>query len=417
MKKIKIVGKNTLTGTIHISGAKNSVVALIPAAILTDEVVEINNCPVLSDTENLKKIIETLGGTIQFGESTLKINGKNIKSNLISEELSSKLRASYYFMGALLGRFHHVEIYFPGGCKIGKRPIDIHLKGFEQLGAKITRDGDKYTLDTDNLIGTNIYLDFPSVGATINLILAAVLAKGTTVLDNAAKEPEIVNIVTLLNNMGAKISGAGTDKITIKGVKKLHGAIIETIPDRIEAGTYMMIGAVAGTNLKIDNIIPEHVNSLIQKFNEMGVQYELGENYIILNKSDTLKNTNIRTSVYPGFPTDLGQPMSVVLMSANGISKFKETIYESRFGHMPELQKMGAHLEFKNTDATIMGPTTFIGAEVTASDLRAGAALIIAGLIAEGTTKISNIDYILRGYEDLVTKLSSVGANISIIEE
>ncbi len=417
MKKIIINGGRKLTGEINISGSKNSVVALIPAAILTDEKVEILNTPVLSDTENLNKIITILGGKIEFGNGRLRIDGKNVVSNVISEELSLKLRASYYFMGVLLARFHHAEIYFPGGCKIGARPIDLHLMAFEKMGVNIKREKDKYTLDTTDLHGANIYLKFPSVGATVNIILAASLANGTTIIENAAMEPEIINLVSLLNNMGAKIRGVGTKTITIEGVKKLHGARVEVIPDRIEAGTYMIIGAMVGENLKVSNIIPEHIESLISKLKDMQVNLSIGENYITLNKTRPLKPVDITTTVYPGFPTDLGQPMSVLLTQADGISYFKETIYESRNGHYPELIKMGANIEETDANIKICGESILHGSDVKATDLRAGAALIIAGLEATGTTKISNIEYILRGYEDIVNKLTSVGADIKIIEE
>lgn len=417
MKKITINGNRTLEGEISISGAKNSVVALIPAAILTKGTVEILNTPNLSDTENLKTIITLLGGEIEFLDGSMRIKCANVKNEVISAELSNKLRASYYFMGSLLARFHHVEIYFPGGCKIGKRPIDIHLMAFRKMGTTIIQDGDKYILDAESLHGANIYFDFPSVGATVNTLLAAVLAKGRTVIENAAKEPEIINLVSLLNNMGAKISGAGTRTITIEGVEELGSAIIETIPDRIEAGTYMMIGALIGKNFKVSNIIPKHVEILISKMRDMGVNFKLGEDYIVFNGQDRLKAVDIKTLVYPGFPTDLGQPMSVMLTQAEGVSNFEETIYESRGGQYPELLKMGATLEYNNPKAKITGPASLKGCDVAASDLRAGAALIIAGLIAEGTTKISNIEHILRGYEDIVEKLSLVGADIRIIDE
>lgn len=417
MKKIVINGGRTLSGTINISGAKNSVVALIPAAILTDGVVEIYNTPHLTDTDNLRRIIELLGGKIEFGHGELKIDGKGVKNGVIPADLSNKLRASYYFMGALLGRFHHVEMHFPGGCKIGARPIDLHIKAFKKMGASVVKDVDKYILDAKWLHGAKIYLDVASVGATVNILLAASLADGETVIENAAKEPEIINIASLLNNMGAKISGAGTDKIVIQGVEKLHSAKIDTIPDRIEAGTYMMLGALVGDNFKVTSIIPEHVDTLISKMRDMGVSFELGLDSITLNRTDNLDAVNIKTLVYPGFPTDLGQPMAVLLTQAEGVSNFEETIYESRAGHFPELVKMGANIEYTNTTAKFQGPSKLHGEEVSASDLRAGAALMIAGLLAEGTTKISNIEHILRGYEDLVEKLSSVGADIKIVEE
>lgn len=417
MKKIVIKGNKELSGTINISGAKNSVVALIPASILTAGTVEIYNSPELTDTENLKRIITLLGGDISFGKGYLKIDGKNIKSNLIPADLSDQLRASYYFMGSLLGRFKHVEIFFPGGCKIGARPIDLHLKAFRKMGASIVRDGDKYTLDAEHLHGADIYLDFPSVGATINILMAAVLADGVTVIENAAKEPEIINIISLLNNMGAKIVGGGTRKIRIEGVDSLNSAVIEVIPDRIEAGTYMMIGALMGNDLKIANVIPKHVEILLSKMRDMGVNFEVGDDYVTFKSRDKLEAVDIKTLVYPGFPTDLGQPMAVMLTQAEGESKFVETIYERRGGHYPELVKMGANIDYTPTTATIKGPSKLTGTDVAASDLRAGAALMIAGLIAQGTTKISNIEHILRGYEDLVYKLSSVGADIEIVDD
>ena len=417
MKKIVIKGGNELSGKVSISGAKNSVVALIPAAILTEEKVEISNVPNLSDTTNLESIINLLGGEIEFDKNHFTVDGKNIKSIPIPVEYSSKLRASYYFMGALLGRFKHVEMHFPGGCNIGKRPIDLHLKGFKLLGASIIKEDDKYIIDAKKLKGTNIYLDFPSVGATINILLAAVLAEGTTILDNVAKEPEIENIIDLLNNMGAKIKGAGTSTLTIKGVRRLHKAKIAVIADRIEAGTYIMMGALTGNNLTIENIIPKHLEALLSKLKDMGVDFEVSKNKITINKCERLIPVNVITSVYPGFPTDLAQPMTVLMTQAGGNSKFKETIYENRMGQIPELIKMGAKVEYTNTTAKFKAPNKLKGKEVTASDLRAGAALIIAGLIASGTTKISNIDHILRGYEDIAEKLSNIGANIKIIDE
>lgn len=417
MKKIKIVGNKTLSGKIEVSGAKNSIVALIPAAIMTDEEVEIFNVPNISDTNNLNNIIELLGGKIEFGDGVLKIDGKSVKSNPIPEELSVQLRASYYFMGALLGRCNRVEIFSPGGCKIGSRPIDLHLKAFKKMGVTVVKEKSKFILFSEDLHGANIYLDIASVGATINILFAAVLARGVTVIENAAKEPEIINVVSLLNNMGAKITGAGTSKIIIRGVEKLHGATIETIPDRIEAGTFMMIGALLGKGFTVHNIIPEHVDTLIAKMRDMGVKYEVKGDSIVFNRASSLSTVDIKTLVYPGFPTDLGQPMAVLLTQANGVSNFEETIYESRSGHFPELIKMGAKIEFDKMYAKIIGPTKLSGSEVSATDLRAGAALIIAGLIAEGTTKISNIEYILRGYEDIVNKLKEVGADIDIIDE
>ena len=319
-------------------------------------------------------------------------------------------------MGSLLGKYKHVEMYFPGGCSIGARPINFHLKGFESLGATVQIEGDKYIVDAKELKGANIYLDFASVGATINIMLAAVKAKGTTVIDNAAKEPEIVNVATFLNNMGARISGAGTSTIKIIGVEKLNGCFHEVIPDRIEAGTYTIIGALIGNYLKIDNIIPEHIEALTSKLIEMGVELEIGDDYLIVNKPNKYKAVNVKTLVFPGFPTDLQQPFMVLSTQCSGKSVVEETIYENRFMHIPYLQKMGADIEVNGTKAIIKGPTELRGTEVEATDLRAGASMVAAALIANGTTVIHNIEHILRGYENIVEKLSDVGAKLEVKE-
>lgn len=416
MQKLVIRGGNTLSGTIKINGAKNSVVALLPAAILSDEETTIYNVPNITDVEALKQIIELLNGTVTQENDSIKINARNIVNTTIPEELSNKLRASYYFMGALLSRFRHVEIYFPGGCNFGARQIDYHLKGFEALGATITMDGAKFIIDAKELKGNKICLDFASVGATINLMLAAVKAEGETVIYNAAKEPEIVNVASFLNNMGANIVGAGTSTIKIKGVNKLKSAVVEVIPDRIEAGTYIIAGALIGKNLKIVDIIPEHLRALLVKLKEMNVEFELTNNEITISKCDNLQAIDIKTQVYPGYPTDLAQPICVLLSQANGISHLEETIYEKRMGHVEYLKKMGANIEVKENIETITGPVELVGTEVKASDLRAGATLFLAALIANGETTITNIEYILRGYENIVNKLSNVGANICIKE-
>lgn len=412
MKILEITGGNTLSGTIRISGAKNSSVALIPAAILSDEEVTICNVPEISDTDTLCEILDYLNVENKRASESIVINPNNLENKEIGENYSKKLRASYYFMGALLGKYKKAVMYFPGGCSIGARPIDLHLKGFEALGAKVTNEKNKYIVEAEELKGANIYLDIASVGATINIMLAAVRAKGTTVIDNAAKEPEIVNVATFLNNMGAKITGAGTSTIKITGVDTLHKCFHEVIPDRIEAGTYILIGALCGNQLKIDNIIPEHIDSLLSKLEEIGTELEIGADYIIVSKSDRYKSTNIKTVVYPGFPTDLQQPFTVLLTQCNGKSKVMETIWENRFMHVPYLIQMGADITVKNQTATIIGPTALTGSEVVATDLRAGAALVAAALIADGKTRITNIEHILRGYENIVEKLTSVGAKI-----
>jgi len=416
MKKIVIQGGKELTGTIKISGAKNSAVALIPAAILSDDEVTIYNVPNISDRDALIEIIELLEGKTNLVDDMLKLDMRTIKNKVIPADLSKKLRASYYFMGALLGKYKKVEMYFPGGCNIGARPINLHLKGFEMLGAKVTYDCDKYTIEAEELKGARIYLDFASVGATINLMLAAVKAKGTTIISNAARESEIVNIATFLNNMGAKITGAGTSEIKIVGVEKLGKAIIEVIPDRIEAGTYIIMGALVGKDLIIDGVIKEHVEALLSKLTDIGVKFEINHNKIKINKCENMKPINIKTLVFPGFPTDLGQPMSVLLTQTNGTSLFEETIWENRMGHTKYLNKMGAKITVSGSNAIIIGPTKLRGADVVATDLRAGAAMVVAGLLAEGETRIADIEHILRGYENIIEKLQNVGAKIEIKE-
>ena len=417
MKIIEIEGARKLSGAIRISGAKNATVALIPAAILTDEEATICNVPEITDTDALCDILKQLKVKVNRSTESLVINPQNMQNVEIEEEYSKKLRASYYFMGALLGKYKKAVMYFPGGCSIGARPIDLHLKGFEALGAKVTNEKNKYTVEAEELHGANIYLDIASVGATINIMLAAVKAKGTTIIDNAAKEPEIVNVATFLNLMGAKITGAGTSTIKIEGVDKLGKCFHEVIPDRIEAGTYIIIGALCGHNLKIDNVIPEHVDSLLSKLEEMGINLEIGPDYVIvLDGNNELKPTNIKTAVYPGFATDLQQPFTVLLTRANGKSKVEETIWENRFMHVPYLNKLGADITVKNRTATVQGPTDLKGCEVVATDLRAGAAMVAAGLLAEGKTTITNAEHILRGYEQIVEKLKSVGAKIVIKE-
>ena len=416
MKQIVIEGNHPLSGTIKIGGAKNSVVALIPAAIMAEGTVKITNVPNISDKDALIEILKLLNAKVKRSSGTIEIDATDIINCLIPEKLSTKLRASYYFMGALLARFKKVEMYFPGGCNIGTRPIDLHLKGFEALGATITKEDSKYIITAEKLEGSDILLDFASVGATVNLMLAATMAQGTTRIMNAAREAEICNIADLLNKMGANITGAGTEEIIIEGVTELHGAEIKVIPDRIEAGTYIIMGALLGDNLIIEGIVPEHNLLLLNKLQEMGVNFSLKNHKIILNKTKNLNPTNVRTAVYPGFPTDLGQPISVLLTQAKGISLFEETIWENRMGHVKYLNMMGAAIETERQHAKITGPTPLHGANITATDLRAGAALVTAGLIAEGTTIISDAEHILRGYERIINKLSQVGANIKIIE-
>lgn len=419
MQQIKINGNHQLSGKIKIGGAKNSVVALIPAALLASDKCIINNVPNITDRDALFNIVKELNCSITMSGNVVNIDSSLISNKTISQELSSKLRASYYFMGVLLAKYKHVEMFFPGGCNIGARPIDLHLKGFEALGATITHDDDthKYTIDAKELRGNKIVLDFASVGATINIMFAASMAKGTTIIENAAKETEIINIADFLNAMGGKVSGAGTGTITIDGVDSLHGADIDVIPDRIEAGTYIMLGALLGNNLTVTGVNPNHISSLLSSFDKMNIKYEINDKEITINKAEDFKPIDIVTQVYPGFPTDLGQPMSVLLTQANGTSHFEETIWENRMQHVEYLNKMGANIELiDNTHANINGKTKLHGCDINATDLRGGAALVMAGLIADGTTIISNIEYILRGYENLIKKLRNVGADIRIIE-
>ncbi len=413
MEILKIKGGKTLSGTIEIGGAKNSAVALVPAAILSDHVV-IENVPEISDVRALEEIINYLGGEYYKEGKKVTINAKKLRNTPITAEHCKKLRASYYFMGALLGRYKKAEMYFPGGCTIGKRPIDFHLKAFEKLGAKVTIDGDKYTIKADKLKGAEITFPFASVGATINVLLAATKAEGITKINNAAKEPEVANVIDLLNSMGAKISGKDTNTITIEGVKKLTGGIVKVIPDRIEAGTYIILGAMVGKNLVIDKINKNHLTSLLETLKEMNVPLKIEKDKITVSKKETLNKVKVKTEVYPGFPTDLQQPLTPLLTKAQGESQIEETIYENRFKNVKYLNQMGANIKEEETKIIIKGKTTFHNEKVKATDLRAGASLIIAALEAEGETTIEDVKYVLRGYENIIKKLTQVGAEISL---
>lgn len=416
MKRIKIEGGHKLTGSIKISGAKNSAVALIPASILSDGEVTIDNIPNISDIDSLNEILEYLGAKVARDGLVMKIDSSSIVNKEIPEDISKKLRASYYFMSSLLGKYKKVEMYFPGGCSIGARPIDQTLKGYRALGATVIEEGNKYTVFADELKGAEVYLDMPSVGATVNTILVAVRAKGVTTIENAAKEPEIVNVATFLNNMGAKIVGAGTSTIKITGVDHLGGCYTEVIPDRIETGTYIIAGALCGDKLRVENIIPEHVDALINKLKEMGISIKEESDAVEITATDNIKRVNIKTLGYPGFPTDLQQPITPLLTQCNGKSILEETIYENRFQNVPYLNDMGANIEIDQRKIYINGPTKLVGKEVTATDLRAGACLVLAGLKADGITTIDNVEHILRGYENIIGKLSNVGAKIELDE-
>ena len=410
---IAIEGGYKLNGTVRISGAKNATVALIPAAVLSDGPVEIFGVPEISDVEALAILLEELKCEVEVDGEHIKIDPTHMEDIPLVSDAVNKLRASYYFMGALLGKYKRVKIKMPGGCYLGPRPIDLHLKGFEALGAKITYEDDTYLLEAEELIGTQIYLDFASVGATINIMLAAVRAKGKTVIENAAKEPEIIDVANLLTKMGAKIRGVGTDSITIEGVDHLNGTFHEIIPDRIEAGTFLIIAAAAGEKVIIQNIIPQHLEALISKLKEMGVKMDVvGDSIVIFGSQENLHPVDIKTQTYPGFATDLQQPLTTLLTQAQGESHVKETIYVERFKHCAELNKMGAYIEVGEASSDIHGATSLHGARVQATDLRCGAALVIAGLIAEGKTEITNVYHIDRGYDNIDHKLITLGAHI-----
>lgn len=420
MSKIVIEGKRFLSGEIKVDGAKNSVVGLIPAAVLCGDKVKLTNVPNISDVEALSEILVSLGVDIKRDKinNVMEIDSSNMINKEIPEKFSSKLRASYYFMGALLGKYRKVDMCFPGGCSIGERPINFHLKGFEKLGATVEADDGNFSIVADKLIGDEIFFDVPSVGATINIMLAAVLANGKTIIDNAAMEPEVVDIALFLNEMGANIKGIGTPKIEIIGVDRLHGAEHAVIPDRLEAGTYVIIASLLGKGLTVSGLIPSHIESLTSKLEEAGVKLVIGKNFVRVDEVGSYKAIDIKTRTYPGYPTDLQQPMIPFLTQCEGISHMEETIYENRFMNIPDTVKMGASIIVSDDNklATISGKTDFIGQDVVATDLRGGASMVICGLLAEGTTIISNVEHILRGYQDIVGKLTKVGANIRVVD-
>lgn len=412
---IKIEGGHKLSGTVRISAAKNATVALIPATVLAEGVVTIFGVPNIADVGALSTLLRELNTDVTNFEDHIIVDTKNIKNAPLISEAASKLRASYYFMGALLGRYKEVTMRMPGGCDFGPRPIDLHLKGFKALGATIDYDPEEgmYHIKAEELRGTRIYLDFASVGATINIMLAAVKAKGRTVIENVAKEPEIIDVANLLTKMGAKIRGAGTDTITIDGVEHLYGCTHEIIPDRIEAGTFLIIAAAMGQRVIVDNIIPQHLDALISKLQEMGVEMELvGDSIVVYGHKNQLKAVDVKTQIYPGFATDLQQPLTALLTQAKGTSHVRETIYQTRFKQCDELNRMGAKCRIEAPLAYIEGPTPLKGCDVSATDLRCGAAMVIAGLMAEGITTIHNVYHIDRGYDGIEGKLIALGARI-----
>ncbi|TGB01601.1 UDP-N-acetylglucosamine 1-carboxyvinyltransferase [Halobacillus salinus] len=412
MHKLLVEGGTKLRGQVRVSGAKNSAVALLPAAILAESPVTIEGLPNISDVGILSDLLEEIGGTVHKDGRTVYIDPSKMISMPLPNGKVKKLRASYYFMGAMLGRFNKAVIGLPGGCHLGPRPIDQHIKGFEALGAEVTNEQGAIYLRAEELRGARIYLDVVSVGATINIMLAAVRAKGKTVIENAAKEPEIIDVATLLTSMGAKIKGAGTDVIRIEGVDQLQGCLHTIIPDRIEAGTYTIMAAAQGDEMIIDNVIPQHLESLIAKLREMGVTIEENDEQLYVRPGKRLSSVDIKTLVYPGFPTDLQQPFTSLLTKAEGTGVVTDTIYQARFKHVDELRRMNASIKVEGGSAIVTGQSHLQGAKVKATDLRAGAALVIAGLMADGITEITGVDHIERGYENITNKLIELGANV-----
>lgn len=415
MDRLKIYGGQRLTGEISISGAKNAALAIIPATILSDEVCRIENVPDITDVKAMIDILRDMGALINFTDrTTIEVDPRPIDTYTAPFELARDIRGSYYFLGALLGRCNHGMVAMPGGCDLGARPIDQHLKGFAALGAEYKLENDTVEVTAEKLKGGNIYLDVVSVGTTINIILAAVKADGITVIENAAKEPHIVDLANYLNTMGADIRGAGTDVIKIRGVKHLHGVTYSIIPDQIEAGTYMVAAAATQGSVIIRNVIPKHLESISSKLEEMGVEIVEGDDCIKVTRIGVLKQCSIKTMPHPGFPTDMQPQIAVLLSLANGTSRINESVWDDRFKYVKELKKMGANIDVNGNVATVNGIGAFHAADINATDLRAGAAMIIAALCADGTSTISNLHYIERGYEYITEKLGGVGA---VIEE
>lgn len=409
-----IEGGHPLNGEVAISGAKNAVLGIIPAAILCSCSSKIDNVPDIKDVNKIVAILEKMGAEIYRENDTLIINtDKPINYDCSEyEEETGKMRASYYLLGALLGRYHKAIVPLPGGCNIGDRPIDQHIKGFEALGAKVLIEHGQVKMTADRLIGADIYLDVVSVGATINIMLAATRAEGMTIIENAAKEPHIVDVANFLNLMGANIKGAGTDTIKIKGVDEMHGCEYSVVPDQITAGTYMMAAAATCGNVLVKNVIPKHMEAVTAKMREMGVEIIEEDNGIRVIGKENIKGCKVKTLPYPGFPTDLQQPMAVLMSIASGQSVITESIFENRFKYVDELRKMGADISINGRVANITGVPTLSGTKIKATDLRAGAAMVIAGLIAEGETRITDIQYIDRGYEKLESNIRSLGGII-----
>ncbi|MDN4592805.1 UDP-N-acetylglucosamine 1-carboxyvinyltransferase [Polycladomyces subterraneus] len=412
MKTLKIKGGRPLIGRVQIGGAKNSAVAVIPATVLAESGCEIENLPEIRDVDVYAEILRDLGAVVTKEGSCLSVDPSRLSPVPLPDKKVKKLRASYYLIGALLGRFGEVSIGLPGGCDLGPRPIDQHIKGFKALGATVRQSGGILHVHAPKLTGARIFLDIVSVGATINIMLAAVRARGLTVIENAAKEPEIVDVATFLNTMGAQIKGAGTDVIRIRGVSHLRGCRHAIIPDRIEAGTYLIAAAATRGEVSVEQVIPKHLEPLTAKLREMGVRVREDDETVWVQGGGRYRAVDVKTAPYPGFPTDLQQPLTALLTQAEGVSVVTENIYSARFKQVPELARMGARIRVAGTTAIVEGPTPLFGTSVTATDLRAGASLVIAGLSAQGETEIAGVGYIDRGYERLEEKLKSLGAEI-----
>lgn len=414
MDKYVIKGGNRLVGEVNISGAKNAAVAIIPAAILADSPCRIENIPDISDVKILTHILSDMGGKVEYlDRHTVEIDPRPIQTDVVAYELARQIRASYYFIGALLGKFRNAVVPLPGGCNFGVRPIDQHLKGFVALGCDYSLDEGMISVSAEELHGANIYLDVVTVGATMNIILAAVKARGLTIIENAAREPHIVDLANFLNTMGADIRGAGTDTIKIHGVQRLRGVTYSIIPDQIEAGTYMAAAAATGGDVTVRNVTPKHLESISAKLEEMGVTVEEGDDSVRVVRDGPLQKCNIKTMPHPGFPTDMQPQITTLLSIATGTSMVNESIWENnRFKYVDELRRMGAQITVDGKVAIVEGINRLKGAPVRALDLRAGAAMVIAGLIATGTTQVEDVHYIERGYENLVEKLVGLGADI-----
>ena len=414
LEKFVINGGTRLYGEVTISGAKNAVVAIIPAAILAQDVCLIENIPNISDVTMIIRILQQMGAKFRMLNShTLEIDTSHISSYVVPHEMTKHLRASYYLLGALLGTFNHARVAMPGGCDFGVRPIDQHIKGFEMLGAEVAIDNGMIIADTDRLIGTQVYLDVVSVGATINIMLAAVKANGLTIIENAAKEPHIVDVANFLNSCGADVRGAGTDVIKIRGVSKLHGCTYSIIPDQIEAGTYMVAAAATGGDVLVKNVIPKHLESITAKLVESGVEVIEYDDAVRVRRKGELHKCNVKTMPHPGFPTDMQPQMAVLLSVAHGTSIISESVWDNRFRYTEQLLRMGARIKVDGKVAIIEGVPELRGAPVKATDLRAGAAMLIAGMMAKGTTEIEDIRHIERGYENIVEKIQALGADIT----